>query len=519
MRDRRIICAALIVIAVWITFGRTIGHEFAGGWDDGPLIVDNPLINPPTGEGLVNIWGRAHARMYIPVVYTTWWTLAHARVTDEATRGTTPNPYVFHAANVIVHTLSALIVFAILRLLVRRDWPAAAGALLFALHPLQVEPVAWATGMKDVLSGMLALAAMWQYLEFTTATDPPRRRIHYAVAMVAFILALLAKPSTVVVPFMLIVIEWLVLCRPIRRALLATLPWMLIAGGWMVVTANVQPTPEIFSPPIWQRELIAGNAVGFYLSKLIWPAKLTVDYGARPETFWRSGLIVVAIAVTAMIALARRRWLTASGLIFVIALLPVLGLKPFVFQWLSTVADRYTYLALVAPAMALAIALADARRPAVTRLGWWAVGAALVVLAIRSNLQSAVWADSPTLMRHALAINPASPAANNFVGDELFRDRDYSGAAAHFATAVRVKPQYLSARDNLVAALVRLQRYDETLALLKQTLEIRRSLPEPIRQPIDQDLARIRAVEQLIQERDRPAPYPAGGTQSRTPAR
>src|SRR5205823_4067631 len=134
---------------------------------------------------------------------------------------------------------------------------------------------------------------------------------------------------------------------------------VMMAAAWMYVTALAQPTPEIRTPPMPDRFLIALNALGFYIIKLVCPIVLGIDYGQRPEVLLHRVLLVSAVATGVLVAIARRRWLVAAALIFVIALLPTLGLKPFVFQWLSTVADRYAYLALLGVAIAAAVALAE----------------------------------------------------------------------------------------------------------------------------------------------------------------
>ena len=487
LRDRRFIVAT-VVAATLATFGTTITHDFVGGWDDGPLIVNNDLVNPPTTESLGRIWTQPHARMYIPAVYTAWWLLAQvATVAGELPGSTTLNPYVFHAANVMVHTINALLVYAILQILLKRDWPGAAGALAFALHPLQVEAVAWATGMKDLLWGFFALLALWQYLVFITERQD--RPVHYALATLAFVAALLAKPSAVVVPFVAAGMHLIIG----RRFILMLLPWAALSVVWMIVTARVQPTPDITASPLLHRPLIAADALGFYFLKVIWPARLGIDYGMRPDVIIRSAWWIFALLAAVAIALGRSRIMLAAGLIFVAGVLPVLGLTPFVFQWLSTVADRYVYLSMLGPALAVAWTMTRLRHPAAV------VACAIILAALgaRSIAQATTWKDSFTLMRHTLRINPDSPLANNHMGDHFFQAGDFQAARSHFERAIATKSDYLTARDNLAATLVRLGRYGEALDLMEKTLQLRRALPDPIRQPIDEDLARIRAVRKL----------------------
>src|SRR5262249_53241167 len=177
----------------------------------------------------------------------------------------------------------------------RLEWAACGGALLFAVHPFQVEAVAWVTGFKDVLGGCLSFVAVWQYLEYASAcmdAAPSGKRargqtqhalMHYGFATGAFVLALLAKPTAVVVPavaWLLDVWGWPQTWRT-RRA--AVLVWLVIAMLWGIFTSQVQPaTTVLFTVPLWMRPLIAGDAVTFYLYKLVFPVWLGPGYGPAP---------------------------------------------------------------------------------------------------------------------------------------------------------------------------------------------------------------------------------------------
>src|ERR1700733_2755774 len=140
MRRSHAIAVVLTGIPL-LVFVRAYGNQFLT-WDDEPLIYLNSHLNPPTPAGLAWHWTHPHCDMYIPMVYTAWWVIAHI--------GGTSFALWFHIANLVVHLCSVYLVFFIVRRLIGADWPAAAGAILFAIHPLVVEPVAWATGMKDL---------------------------------------------------------------------------------------------------------------------------------------------------------------------------------------------------------------------------------------------------------------------------------------------------------------------------------------------------------------------------------
>src|SRR5215469_5436409 len=142
------------------------------------------------------------------------------------------NPYLFHTANLLVHVLAALAAYALLRRLTRSAWAACAGALLFALHPVQVEPVAWVAGMKDLLCGMFSLVALWQYVAFAQGDDKvtaKTRRWHYAAATVAFSLALLSKPAAMSLPVAAAAIDRWIVGRSWRQIAGAAGPWLVMA--------------------------------------------------------------------------------------------------------------------------------------------------------------------------------------------------------------------------------------------------------------------------------------------------
>ena len=158
-RRRPLRIALILVLATLSVFSPVLGMEFLT-WDDDINVYQNPLLNPPAPAGLAHFWTGPHQNLYVPLTYTVWMGLAwFSRLPDGGL-----HPGLFHGANLTLHVAAVLVVFALLRLLVREDWAAGAGALLFAVHPVQVEPVAWVTGLKDVLGGLLLLTAVWLYL-------------------------------------------------------------------------------------------------------------------------------------------------------------------------------------------------------------------------------------------------------------------------------------------------------------------------------------------------------------------
>ena len=193
----------LLIIVTLIAFEPVFSAEFVA-WDDNINVVKNPLMNPPTLASVKYIWTHSVLQLYIPISYTSWVGLAAmAQRETPDVNGVFLNPLIFHATNVVLHALAAMTTFVLLRRLVKSIWPATIGALLFALHPLQVEPVAWVTGMKDLLFGLFCLAALWQYLCFIQIEpDAPvwKKATHYVAMLLLFVLASLSKPLGIAIP-------------------------------------------------------------------------------------------------------------------------------------------------------------------------------------------------------------------------------------------------------------------------------------------------------------------------------
>jgi tetratricopeptide (TPR) repeat protein len=466
----------VIVALVLATFGPLVRHDF-GGFDDDMNVARNPHLNPPDWRGVGHYWRTPEFDLYVPFTYTVW--SAAARVAwlgEPDVLGRPLNPYVFHLVNVLLHALAALIVFEVVRRCVRDAWPACAGALAFALHPVQVEPVGWVAGMKDVLAGTLALAALWQYLRAGEASTRAAQLIAWTVGSIAFVLAMLSKPGVVVLPAIALVIDWLVMGRSLRRAVLRTLPWLALAVPCAAWTRIVQPAPFIAEAiPLWFRPLIATDALAFYVYKLVWPLRLGVDYGRTPQLaiargwIWWTWALPLVVGVGAGIARRRAPALTAAALTFLIGLAPVLGIIPFDFQAYSTVADHYLYLAMLGPALAVAWLAAHRPRPM-----WLAIAfVVLAALSVRAIAQARYWRDAVAIFEHAIDVNPASWAAHARLAEHWAERSDYTRAIEHGRRAVALNPQAWPVHRMLGDHLARAGEIDVAVAAYRAALALR----------------------------------------------
>jgi tetratricopeptide (TPR) repeat protein len=380
--------------------------------------------------------------------------------------------------------LTVLVVWRLLKRLVGRDWPAVAGVMLFAVHPVQVEAIAWIAGAKDLLCALLSLLAVDTFLDFLDAPANGRRRARLLIlATILYVAALLSKPTAVTVPLL----AWLLarwegraFSRAGRRSLVG---WFAVAAVWAAVAAEIQQGSGVTPAPVWARPLIAMDALGFYLAKIVWPARLALDYARTPQELLASGLwryswiAPAAVLVALAIAPGARRLRVAAGA-FVAPLLPVVGLVTFHFQFYSTVADHYLYLSMFGVALAAAWGLS--RVPMRVRLVTAvAAGVALAVLTARSFAQVRHWRDSETLFRHTIAVSPSSLVAHHNLGVILSQRGEFEEGIAQLRRAAELRPEYLLSRKELGRSLIGAGRVNEGLEEYRRAIVLsRRQSPE-----------------------------------------
>jgi tetratricopeptide (TPR) repeat protein len=474
----------LVLIVTILVFGQVVSHDYLS-WDDDVFLYQNPHTQPPTLDSLKAYWTAPYAHLYSPVTYSSLWLLAKGFGTPGPAGAWMVQPVVYHAASLVAHLLAVTVAYLLLVLLVRSPWAAGVGALLFAIHPLQVESVAWASELKDLLSGLFGLLAVLLYV-----LSRRRGRVGlYIAATVAFVLAILSKPNLVALPLLVWVVDWLIERHPAersqkapeqRRAALWLLPWLVIAGAHVLLTRHVQPPAPDLVLPLWQRLFVAGDSLAFYLGKLFLPVRLTADYGRMPtlvvSSWWGfvTWLVPVVLLAVTIIMLKRSRWALPGLLWFSLALLPVLGLLPFDFQQYSTVADHYAYLAMFGPALALA-GLALHLRGFYGRLPLILL---FVLLAAQSGLQTISWDNNQIFWQHTMTVNPKSFLAHNNLGAVYTTVGKLPQAAEQFELALQIKPADADTLINLGMLQGRLGKIERAKELLAKGLQQRPGDPK-----------------------------------------
>jgi tetratricopeptide (TPR) repeat protein len=431
-------------------------------WDD-QAHVTAPELRSLAGLG--RIWTDVHAtQQYYPAVHSAFW-LEH-RLWGDATLG-------YHLINVLLHVSAAGLLVVLLRRL--RVPGAALAGLIFAVHPVCVESVAWISEQKNTLSLVCYLLAALAYLRFDERRGRPGAWRAYAMASLLFALALLSKSVTATLPAALLVIQWWRSGRlSWRREVIPLLPWLAAALASGLFTAWVERTiigaeGAAFDLSLLQRLALAGRVIGFYLGKLVWPARLAFFYPrwnvpAAAIAWLGYGAAVVALTAAFWIFRARNRGPLAAWLFFIGSLFPALGFfNVYPFRH-SYVADHFQYLAslgIITAAAAAATTLAASLAPSWRAVSMVVGGVSIATLGLLSRAQTRNYTDGRTLYEATLRLNPESWIAHNNLGRELFETKAADlvpAAIGHFEAALRVRPDYAEAHYNLGNALLRAGR-------------------------------------------------------------
>jgi tetratricopeptide (TPR) repeat protein len=436
-------------------------------WDDDRHITRSDLRS---AEGLWRIWFDLGAtQQYYPLTHSAFW-IQHKLWGDD-TLG-------YHLVSIVLHALSAFLVAVVLR---RLGVPGAGlAAVMFALHPVQVESVAWITELKNTLSGVLYLSAALAYLRF----DQSRRKRLYALGMVLFVLALLAKTVTATLPAALLVTLWWQRGRLTwRRDVRPLAPWFVLGVAGGALTAWVERTMVgaqggEFHFTLIERCLIAGRVIWFYLGKLFWPANLSFMYPRwqiSQGVWWQYLYPLGLVALMAALWLLRKRTRAplAAMLFFCGSLFPVMGFfNVYPFRY-SFVADHFQYLACIAIIALFSSGLVNLGK----RWNFQPRPAAVVMMLVSGGVlvfptwsQSRQYADGETLYRSTLSRNASSWMAHNNLGNALQRQGWLDEAVTHYREAVRLKPDYAEAYNNLGDALHGQGHLEEAVASYKEAL-------------------------------------------------
>ena len=496
---RRLAALALFALTLW-TFFPAIENGFVGD-DDPELVTANSRV-----QGGVT-WANVQWAFYAPAA-ANWHPLTLlSHMLDCEWFGLAP--WGHHLVNVLGHALSAALLFLALDRMTRARGRSLVVALLFALHPLRVESVAWVAERKDILStlfGMLALNAYAAYAERATG----RRRgaaWFYGLTLLAFVGGLLSKPMLVTLPFLLLLLDYWPLGRmpkcegkrmnsdteaagAVSRIthhasrihliplLLEKLPFLLITAALSVVAYTVHSRAGDILTNLSLGSRVGNALVSYarYLGATFLPQGLSPFYPLvlpLPAAMVAgAALLVGGISVGAALAWRTRPYWFVGWFWYVGTLVPVIGLVQIGAE---SRADRYTYIPSIGLLLALVWGVDAGLRKFRQRRGIeiGLTAAAGICCLVATRQQIARWHDTETLFRHALRVTTGNYIAHNNLGTALDKQGRLAEAAAEFRRAIAAKPDYADAYNNLGIVLSEQGQLDEAIAQYQRALELR----------------------------------------------
>src|SRR5881409_1147402 len=489
----------LVALFTLAAFLPALQNQFVN-WDDKDNFLDNPHYRGLGWTHLRWMW-TTHLGHYIPL---TWMTLG----LDYLLWGM--NPVGYHLTNLLLHAENAVVFFFVVRRILTlallgasergHALAVAAGfaALVFAIHPLRVESVAWVTERRDVLSGLFYLSAILMYLR--ACERGARGRGWYWAAVGLFAGALLSKSMVVNLPFVLLILDVYPLRRlggfigwwsePARRVYIEKIPFVLLAAAASAIAvmaqSSVHAAASLAQLSVPGRLAVAAYGLGFYPRKMVVPVNLsplyelprTVNPGAMP--FILSYALVLAIMAIVLALRRRVPGLPAAWVAYVVVLLPVLGI---VQSGPQIAADRYTYLAGLGGAILAGAGLLSCWRTSrtsktgtPTTLPIAGVATCVVVgLGALTWNQAQVWHDSEKLWTHALARDPQSSIAENNLGVVRAHQSKLAERSEEHTSELQMRPDYADAYFNLGNALFQQGKLAEASDHYRQALAIKRA--------------------------------------------
>ncbi|MFL6516366.1 MAG: tetratricopeptide repeat protein [Chthoniobacterales bacterium] len=474
----------LLAAAVWVVFGQTLGFAFVN-YDDNQYVYDNAqIVHGLTFEGVQWAFTHAHSGNWHPLT-----TLTH--MFDCQVYGL--HPWGHHFENVLLHGITAILLFLVMQQMTGALWPSAFVAAVFAVHPLHVESVAWISERKDVLSGLFFMLTLMTYGRYAQKQDAAAkasfsffRSPDYWLTLLFFALGLLSKPMLVTVPFVLLLLDWWPLQRwgyhnqrtSAAHLVREKIPFLVLSAASCAATIRAQTDAamsfEKLALPLRLENALTACAA--YIWQMFYPSGLAVFY---PHLANRLALGTVGAAVLVLLLISagvaagsgKHPYLPVGWLWYLGMLVPVIGVMQVGSQ---AKADRYTYLPQIGLYIMVAWGCAELCRAWRYRRALLGAGAAaiLAALLVVARVQTSYWKNSVSLWTHALASTSENSLAHNNLGLALAAAGNLPGAIQHFEQARQLKPDP-EAYNNLGFALATEGKLPEATQDFEEALHLK----------------------------------------------
>jgi len=474
----RIAISLFLVTVTFLAYWPVLDNGFVN-FDDGRYVTENTHIQKGlTLEAVVWAFTQSYAANWHPM---TW--LSH--MLDFEVYGLDPSGH--HLTNLFFHIANTLLLFGVLLKMTGALWRSGLVAVLFALHPLNVESVAWIAERKNVLSTFFWFLTMWAYVGYV------ERKQSYLFVVLFLALGLMAKPMLVTLPFVLILLDFWPLKRlgwgdastrteTPARLILEKTPLFILVAGASVITYIVQKSEgAVRSTEFHSLYSSTANALISYLEyleKMAWPLRLSVFYphlgNALPVwKAWVCGLALVGITTAVVKGIRRAPYLAVGWFWYLGTLVPVIGIVQVGEQ---AMADRYTYVPLIGIFIAIAWGVPELMKNEKQKLLPILTAFFIPLLVVLTWVQVSHWKNGVTLFEHAISVNenqtPSFALAYNNLGHALASQKRYEEAVPQYQQAIKINPYYTKTHNNLGQVLYELKRYDEAIEHYQQAINI-----------------------------------------------
>ena len=464
----------LLIIILFFAVGfsvyaSSLSNEFVT-WDDGGLITDNPNVATLSWTTVKNVFTSYDPELYIPLTFVTY------QIDDLIGGG---DPRIFHATNLIFHIINALLVAWILTFLLSSEWLAIGLGLVFLLHPLNTEAVAWASARKDVLSSAFFFASLVSYLTYRSGGASRS----YFWSLLFFTLGLFSKVMVVTLPIILVLLDVLEQRTMSKKTLIEKIPFFALSGLFVII-ALFGKTSVLAQSTMIEKFLMAFKSTIFYIQKFLWPSGLSFAYPYTKSITLASADFWIPVAgfmlfSTLLWLYRKRNTLFVFGIaLFFVTLIPTFS-NFSKGNDLYFASDRYVYIPMLGLLVALGTLLESyllkqrraGQEKAIRNTISGVAIAVLVSLSIASHVQASVWSTSVSLYSHALEFYPNSRAAHHNLGMEYLKRNKPEAAIAEFdaAEAIKDDPRTHLSRG---AAYVALSRFNEAESEYRKAIDM-----------------------------------------------
>ena len=500
----------MIVVAIIVVYSPAIRAGFI--WDDDAILTKNFFVRIPFG--LFYIWCSTQLPDYFPLTWSSFW--LEWRIWGA-------NPMGYHVTNILLHAISALLLWrALRRLRVRGAWVA---ALVFAVHPVHVQSVAWIAERKNTLAMFFYLLSFYSFTrvkgesEVSSREQPARQAIYYWLSFGFFTAALLSKTAVVTFPLVLLGLAWWQRGKIVWEDVRRTLPFFAASLLLGLVTVWFQAHRAIGGEAIrtddfLTRLMSAGKAFWFYFAKVLWPINLSFVY---PEWTVNKDRLIWYLPMAAVVFVVATLWLLRKRIgraplfaftYFLLMLLPILGFVNVYFMRYTLVSDHWAYFAdtgLIVFAIGSGAWMFCNFRAGIRWILPVMAAAIIAWFGMLTFRQAGTYHDLGTLWRATLEKNPQSWLAHNGLAAVLTATGDFENARVHYLKAAAIKADSAEVQNNCGSALLELRRPEEAIAYIRKALAINPSLAvcyynlgnafDQLNKPAEAETNFLRAIE------------------------